>query len=160
MNCACIGILRAERLDDSYRWILRQYQNKVIENTCWFSIELEWHIKSTYTNYEKQQLIEVFGQFPKQEILIFGECDRIFVAAHEIIKHSGGLLSVNLGDERATINSYPGLKTEIWKDEYEYQLNHNPDYYLVDHIFIREYFNKGDEQNFERFKLDPFLPNA
>lgn len=66
---------------------LRQYQNKVIENTYWFSIELEWHMKSKYTDYGKQQLIEVFGQFPKQEILIFGEWDRIFVAAHEIIKH-------------------------------------------------------------------------
>jgi hypothetical protein len=41
MACACIGVYRKERLDESYREILRQYQKYVIEDTCWFSIELE-----------------------------------------------------------------------------------------------------------------------
>jgi len=160
MNCACIGIYRLECLDESYRDILRKYQKHVIEDTCWFSIELEWHMKRTYTAYERQKLTEVFGRFPEQEILIFGECDRIFVAAYEIIKHFGGLLSVNLAGERDTINSYPGIKIEVQKKRYKYPLKHDPDYWLVDHIFIRKYFAKGIEHNFERFKLAPYLPRA
>ena len=67
-------------MDESYRGIFRRYQKYVIEDTCWFSIELEYHMKPTYTEYEKKQLTKVFGCIPGQEILIFGECDRIFVA--------------------------------------------------------------------------------
>ena len=93
MACACIGVYRKERLDESFREILRSYQKYIIEDTCWFSIELEYHMKTTYTDFEKQQLTKVFGCFPEQEILIFGECDRIFVAAYEIIRHFGGLLN-------------------------------------------------------------------
>ena len=160
MNCACIGIYRLERLDESYRDILRKYQKHVIEDTCWFSIELEWHMKRTYTKYEKHLLTEVFGCFPEQEILIFGESDRIFVVAHEIIKHFGGLLRVNLAGERDTINSFPGIKIEIQKKRYKNPLKHEPDYWLVDHIFIRQYFAKSIEHNFDKFKLDKYLPSA
>lgn len=160
MAGACIGILRLEPLDDSYRQILRTYQKYVIQDTCWFSIELEYHMKPKYTKYERQQLKKVFGQFPEQEILIFGECDRIFVAAFEIIKHFGGLLDVSLGDDREWINTFPGIKIEIHKKNYKDPLKHKPNYWLVDHIFIRTYFAKGCEHNFEKFKLDPFLPKA
>jgi hypothetical protein len=160
MNCACIGIYRKDRLDESYREILRRYQKYVIEDSCWFSIELEWHMEHTYTDHERHQLIKVFGCFPEQEILIFGPCDRIFVVAYELIKHLGGLLSVNLADERDTINSYPGIKIAVQKKKYKYPLKHEPDYWLVDHVFIRKYFAKGIEHNFERFKLAPFLPSA
>ena len=159
MNCACISIYRAECLDESYREILRKYQKQVIEDICWFSFELEWHMKRTYSKYEREQLIKVFGSFPQQEILIFGACDRIFVTAYEIIKHLGGLLRVPLATDREKINSYPGIKIEVQKKKYKYPLKHNPDYYLVDHIFIREYFS-GMETNFERFKLAPYLPMA
>lgn len=114
----------------------------------------------SYTKFELEQIKQIFDHAPGQEIQIFGDCNRIFVAAYEIIKHTGGLLRVNLGEARAIINSYPGIKTEIRKRESKYPLNHEPDYYLVDHIFIRKYFAKGNEQNFERFKLDPFLPGA
>lgn len=114
MSCACIGILRTERLDDSYRGMLRHFQKKVIEDTCWFSIELEWHMKSTYTDYEKEQLIGVFGQFPEQEILIFGECDRIFVAAHELIRHFGGMLYINLSTSKSKLDVYPGKKIPVY----------------------------------------------
>jgi hypothetical protein len=157
MACACIGIFRAERLDESYREILRQYQKYVIEDTCWFSIELEWHITPTYTDYERQQLTEVFDRFPEQEILIFGECDRIFVAAYEIIKHFGGLLNVIMCHDRIKVNSFHGRKIEVHKVKHRNPLKHDPDYWLVDHIFIREYFTKGNEYNLERFKLDRFL---
>jgi hypothetical protein len=157
MNCACIGIYRKDRLDESYRSILRNYQQYVIEDSCWFSIELEWHMESTYTDYERRQLTEVFGRFPEQEILIFGECDRIFVAAYEIIKHFGGLLNVNIADDRAKVNSFSGRKIEIHKVIHRNPLKYDPDYWLVDHIFIREYFTKEDENNLERFKLDSFL---
>jgi len=157
MACACIGIFRAERLDESYRQILRRYQQYVIEDTCWFSIELEWHIEPTYTTYERQQLTEVFGRFPEQEILIFGECDRIFVAAYEIIKHFGGLLNVNIGYDRTRVNSFPDRKIEIHKIKHWNPLKHDPDYWLVDHIFISEYFNTINGANYDRFKLDPFL---
>ena len=160
MACACIGVYRAERLDESYRQILRKYQQYVIEDTCWFSIELEWHMKSTYTDYEVKQLAEVFGRFPEQEILIFGECDRIFVAAHELIKHFGGLLDVNISDDRARINLYPGRKFGIHKKKYKNPLKHKPDRWLVDHKFIREYFDEISSNNYEKFKLDPFLPYA
>jgi hypothetical protein len=47
-------------------------------------------MKPTYTDYERKQLTKVFGCFPKQEILIFGEDDRIFVEAYEIINISEG----------------------------------------------------------------------
>lgn len=117
-------------------------------------------MKSTYTDYESQQLIEVFGRFPEQEIFIFGECDRIFVAAHEIIKHFGELLNVNINDDVVGINLYPGSKIGIYKKKHRNPMKHNPDRWLVDHIFIREYFADGIEQNFERFELDPFLPYA
>jgi len=157
MTCACIGMFRVEHLDESYREILRRYQKYVIEDTCWFSIEHEWHIQPTYTDYERWQLTEVFGRFPEQEILIFGECDRIFVAGYEIIKHFGGLLNVNIGHDRAKVNSFPGRKIEIHKTKHRNPLKHDPDYWLVDHIFIREYFTKGIEHNYERFKLDRFL---
>ena len=160
MSYACIGIYRKERLDESYREILRKYQKSVIEDTCWFSIELEWHMKPTYTKYEKFQLTQIFGSFPKQELLIFGECDRIFVAAYEIIKHFGGLLRVNLASDREKINSYPGIKIEVHKEMHKDPLDDEPDYYLVDHIFIRKFFAKGIEHNYERFKLDPFLYSA
>lgn len=160
MACACVGVYRKKPLDDSYRQILWRYQQYVIKDTCWFSIEFEWHMKPTYTKYEIKQLTEVFGRFPEQEILIFGECDRIFVAAHEIIKHFGGLLNVNIEDNRVRVNSFPGRKIEIQKIKYKNPLKHKPDYWLVDHIFIREYFATGIENNFDRFKLDLFLPYA
>jgi hypothetical protein len=105
MSGACIKIFQKERLHESYREIFRRYQKYVIEDTCWFSIELEYHMKPTYTKFEREQLINVFGSFPQQEILIFGECDRIFVAAYEIIKRFGGLLSVRIGSDRIDINS-------------------------------------------------------
>ncbi|MCX6328325.1 MAG: hypothetical protein NTZ85_02265 [Bacteroidia bacterium] len=157
-NCGCIGIYRATRLDESYREILKMYQQIVKEDTCWFSIELEWHLKPTYTNSEKQQLAKVFNQFPEQVIWIFGESDRIFVAAHEIIKHFGGLLQVKTSHNRDYINSYPGVKIEIQKKNYKDPLKYKPDYWLVDHIFIRTYYTSFSK--FTRFKLDSFLPSA
>ena len=157
MTCACIGILRAERLDDSYRWILKQYQKKVIEDICWFSVELEWHMKSTYTDYEKQQLIEVFGQFPEQEIFIFGECDRIFVAAHEIIRHFGGMLYINLAVSKLKMNLYPGKKIPVYIRHHNNTSRHKPDRWLVDHLFIREFLKDSKSDYYEKFKLDPFL---
>lgn len=160
MNCACISIYRKERLDESYREILRQYQKHIIEDTCWFSIELEWHMKPTYTDNENQQLIGVFGSFPKQEIQIFGACDRIFVAAHEIVKHLGGLLRVSLSGDRDKIIANPGIKIPVYKLKDEDSLEDDPDYWLVDHIFIRKYFAKGLEHNFEKFKLAQFMPSA
>ena len=156
-SCACIGVLRADRLDDSYRSILRNYQKLVIEDTCWFSIELEWHMKRTYTKYERKQLTKVFGKFPEQEILIFGECDRIFVVAHEIILHLGGLLYVSLGYNNQMINQCPGTKIPVYEKQSSKQ---KPGRWLVDHIFIRENFSSTSGNNFERFKLDPFLYSA
>jgi hypothetical protein len=94
MDCACIGIYRKERLDEKYREILKMYQLLLEEGATWFSIELEWRMLPSYTRFELEQLKKIFGNSPEQEILIFGDCDRIFVAAHEIIKHLGGLLSV------------------------------------------------------------------
>lgn len=157
MDCACIGILRADRLDEFYRVIFNEYEKAVIEDTCWFSIALEWHMEPTYTDYERQQLIEVFGKFPEQEVLIFGECDRIFVAAHEIIKHFGGMLYVNLGDSRSEINKYPGKKIPVYEKQYRNQSRHQPHRWLVDQVFIREYFKEDNPDNYERFKLDHFL---
>ena len=160
MNCACISVLRKDKLDESYREILKLYQLLVKEDATWFSISLEWHMKPTYTEFERQQLTEVFGSFPQQEILIFGDCDRIFVAAHEIIKHFGGLLKVGLASNRRQMKSYPGIKIEVHKKKHKNPLKHEPDYYLVDHIFFRKYFVKGIEYNFKRFQLDSFLPSA
>jgi len=160
MSCACIGIYRKERLDESYRENLRMCQQFVKEDATWFSIELEWDMKPSYTDYERQQLTDVFGSFPEQEILIFGDCNRIFVAAYEIIKHFGGLLAVPLATNRRKMKSYPGIKIEVHKKKYKNPLKYAPDYYLVDHIFIRKYFAKGIEQNFKRFRLDHFLPSA
>jgi hypothetical protein len=159
MDCACIGIFRKESLDESFSGMLERYQDYV-EDTCWFSIELSWHMKRTYTDNEKEQLTKVFGSFPEQEILIFGECDRIFVAAYEIVKHFGGLLSVSIGDDRKDINSYNGTKIEIHKKKWRNPLRHKPDYWLVDHVFIREYFAKVSGDNFEKFKLELFMPTA
>jgi hypothetical protein len=160
MACACIGIYRREPLDESYQQILNIYQEYVIEDTTWFSIEFEWHMKRDYTDYETQQLTDVFGRFQGQEILIFGECDRIFVVAYEIIKRFGGLLHVNIGANRKEINSHKGIKIEIHKKKWRNPLRHEPNYWLVDHIFIREFFAKVSEENFEKFKLHVFMPNA
>ena len=160
MTCACIGIYRLEPLDESYQQILNIYQEYVIEDTTWFSIEFEWHMKREYTDYETQQLTDVFGRFPGQEILIFGECDRIFVVAYEIIKRFGGLLRVNIGSDRKDINSYKGIKIEIHKKKWRNPLRHEPNYWLVDHIFIREFFAIVSGDNFEKFKLDIFMPYA
>jgi hypothetical protein len=158
MTCACISILRSEELDERNREILERYQDFVIEDTCWFSIELKWHMKPTYTEYEKEQFIEVFGGFPVQEILIFGECDRIFVAAYEIIKHFGGLLRINIGDNRNHINTHNGIKIEVHKKKWRNPLIHRPDYWLVDHIFIRNFFSNISGENFKKFKLDVLIP--
>jgi hypothetical protein len=158
MTCACIGIYRQDPLDESYQQILNIYQEYVIEDTTWFSIEFEWHMKREYTDYETQQLTDVFGRFPGQEILIFGECDRIFVAAYEIIKRFGGLLHVNIGADRKDINSHKGMKIEVHKKKWRNPLIHRPDYWLVDHIFIREFFARVSGDNFEKFKLDVFMP--
>ena len=160
MAGACIGVYRKERLDESYREILRLYQKFVKKDTCWFSIELEYHMTPTYTNYEKQQLTSVFGRFPEQVIWIFGEEDRIFVAAYEIIKHFGGLLSINIGDDRIRINSYDGIKIEVHEIKHRNPLRYRPSYWLVDHIFIKEFFATVSRDNFDRFKLGPFIPRA
>jgi hypothetical protein len=160
MDGACIKVYRANRLDESYREILRNYQKYVIEDTRWFSIELESRLKFPYIDFEKEQLTKVFGCSPEQEILIFGECDRIFVAAYEIVKHFGGLLSVNIGSTRKHINSHKGIKIEIHKKKWRNPLIHRPNYWLVDHLFIRVFFAKIDGDNFEKFKLDLFLPYA
>ena len=154
MHCACIIIYRSGFLDESVREILRIYQEYVIEDTCWFTIETEWHMRPTYTDYEKQQLTEVFGCFPVQDICIFGESDRIFVAAYEIIKRFGGLLNVDIGADRKDINSHNGIKIEIHKKKWKNPVKHEPDYWLVDHNFIREFFAKVSGENFEKFKLD------
>ena len=154
MTCACIGIYRQEPMDESYQEILNIYQEYVIEDTTWFSIEFEWHMKREYTDYETQQLTDVFGRFPGQEILIFGECDRIFVVAYEIIKRFGGLLRVNIGASRKEIKSHDGIKIEIHKKKWRNPLRHRPDYWLVDHLFIREFFAKVSGDNFEKFKLE------
>jgi hypothetical protein len=159
MNGACLGIYRKERLDESFREVFRKYQKHIIEDTCWFSIELEYHLKPTYTKFETKKLTDVFGCFPEQVIWIFGESDRIFVASHEIIKHFGGLLGVPLAPDRDKINSCTGLTIPIQKKRYKYPGKHNVDYWLVDHIFIRNYF-EGLEDKFDRFKLAPFLPVA
>lgn len=160
MGGACIGVYRKVRLDESFREVLRKYQKYVIEDTCWFSIELEYHMKPDYTVNETKQLTKVFGSFPEQEILIFGECDRIFVAAYEIIKHFGGLLNVNVSSNRSEVNLYNGIKIEIHKKKYINLSRVEPDYWLVDQIFIKEYFADVSGNNFERFKLDPFLPRT
>jgi hypothetical protein len=160
MACGCIGVYRKERLDESFREILRRYQKYVIEDTCWFSIEPEWHMIPTYTDYEMKQLTEVFGRFPEQVIWIFGEGDRIYVAAYEIIKHFGGLMSINIGGNRKDIDSHKGIKIEIHKKKWRNPLRHEPDYWLVDHLFIREYFAKASGDNFEKFKLEVFMPYA
>jgi hypothetical protein len=89
--------------------------------------------------------------------LIFGECDRIFVAAYEIIVHFGGLLNVNLGGKREEINQHPGRKIGIYKIKHKNPLKHKPAYWLVDQFFIMDTFAKGNEYNFEKFKLDIFL---
>jgi hypothetical protein len=160
MTCACIGIYRQEPLDEAYQEILNIYQEYIIEDTTWFSIEFEWHMKREYTDYETQQLADVFGRFPGQEILIFGECDRIFVVAYEIIKRFGGLLHVNIGANRKDINSHKGIKIEVHKKKWRNPLRHRPNYWLVDHIFIREFFAIVSGDNFEKFKLDVFMPYA
>ena len=147
-----------ERLDDSAREILKIYEKYVIEDTPFFLIALEWYMKPDYTEYERQQLTKVFGQFPEQVIWIFGECDRIFVAAYEIIVHFGGLLNVNLGGKREEINSHLGRKIGIHKIKHENPLTHKPAYWLVDQYFMLDTFVKGNERNFEKFKLDIFLP--
>jgi hypothetical protein len=90
-------------------------------------------------------------------IWIFGECDRIFVAAYEIIVHFGGLLNVNLGGKREEINLHPGRKIGIHKIKHKNPMKHEPAYWLVDQYFIMDTFAKGNEYNFERFKLDRFL---
>ena len=160
MDCACIIIYIAGFLDESVKEILRIYQEYVIEDTCWFSIEPDWHMRPTFTDYEKQQLTEVFGCFPVQDICIFGECDRIFVAAYEIIVHFGGLLNVNIGGTRKEINQHPGRKIGILKIKHKNPMKYEPAYWLVDQYFIMDTFAKGNENNFEKFKLDPFLPSA
>jgi hypothetical protein len=160
MEGACIGVYMKERLGDSSRAILKIYERYVIEDTPLFLIEPEWHQIPTYTDYERQQLIEVFGKFPEQVIWIFGECDRIFVAAYEIIIHFGGLLDVNLGGKREEINQHPGRKIGIHKIKHKNPMKHNPAYWLVDQFFIMDTFAKGNEYNFEKFKLDLFLPSA
>jgi hypothetical protein len=157
MEGACIGVYMKERLDDSSREILKIYQKYVIEDTPLFLIAPEWHMTPTYTEYERLQLIEVFGKFPEQVIWIFGECYRIFVAAYEIIVHFGGLLNVNLGGKREEINQHPGRKIGIHKIKHKNPLKHKPNYWLVDQFFIMDTFAKGNEHNFEKFKLDPFL---
>jgi hypothetical protein len=52
------------------------------------------------------------------------------------------------------------FKIEIHKKKWRNPLRHRPDYWLVDHIFIREYFAKASGDNFEKFKLELFLPYA
>ena len=160
MCCGCIGVYRKERLDESFREILRRYQKYVIEDTCWFSIELEYHMKPTYTDFERQQLTEVFGCFPEQVIWIFGEGDRIYVAAYEIIRHFGGLLKVNFNADRNDIHSCKGFKIEIYKKQWRNPLRHDPDYLLVDQHFIKDYYAIVSGDNFQKFKLDVFMPYA
>ena len=160
MEGACIGVYMKERLDDSSREILKIYERYVIEDTPLFLIAPEWHQIPTYTEYERQQLTEVFGQFPEQVIWIFGESDRIFVAAYEIIIHFGGLLDVNLSGDRKEINQHPGRKIGIHKIKHKNPSKHKPAYWLVDQFFIMDTFAKGNEYNFEKFKLDLFLPSA
>jgi hypothetical protein len=160
MDCANICVYRKECLDKVNSDILKMYQLHILKDATWFSIALDYHMKPTYTHHERKLINQVFGTFPKQTIEIFGDCDKIFVAAHEIIKHLGGLLRVNLGDDRERINSFPGTKIEVQKRKYKYPFKHEPDYYLVDHIFIKKYFAKGIENNFNKFQLEPFLPSA
>lgn len=160
MACACIGVYRAEKLDDSFRQIIWNYQQYVIEDTCWFSIEFEWHMQPTYTDYEKEQLITVFGKFPEQVIWIFGEEDRVFVAAYELISHFGGLLDVNIGCKLSVVNKYPGIKIPFYKMKYNNPLKHKPGRWLVDQKFIWYFFGGDSNKNYEKFKLDAFMPSA
>jgi hypothetical protein len=89
--------------------------------------------------------------------LIFGEDDRIFVAAYEIIKHFGRLLGINIVGNRLSVNSFNGSEIEVYKKKHRNPLRHDPAYFLVDNIFIREFFAKVSFDNFEKFKLDRFL---
>ena len=49
------------------------------------------------------------------------------------------------------------MKIQVYKKKYCDISKHKPDNWLVDHIFIREYFGSMSGDNFERFKLDSFL---
>jgi hypothetical protein len=114
MDCTCIAIYRKERLDESFRDVFRRYQKHVVEDSPWFSIELEFRLKPTFTKFETKQLTAVFGCFPEQIINVFGEWDRIIVASHEIIKHTGGLLQVS-PFERDVVDPLPSVKIPIQK---------------------------------------------
>jgi hypothetical protein len=69
-------------------------------------------------------------------------------------------LSVNIGADRNDINSHKGIKIEIHKKKWKNLSRHEPDYWLVDHIFIREFFAGISGNNFEKFKLEVFMPYA
>jgi len=79
MSCACIAIYRKYRLDQSYREILKMYKVFVNEGASWFLIEPKWHVFTSYTRFELEQLKQIFGHSPEQEIQIFGDCDRITI---------------------------------------------------------------------------------
>jgi len=108
----------------------------------------------TSTDFERKQLVEVFGSYPKQLILIIGRKDLIYVSVYEIIKHFGDLLQVYTSNLRAKIKSFNGIEIEISKVQYRKSSSPRPSYFLVDYIFIRESFDKISYGNFEKFKLD------
>ena len=98
-------------------------------------------MKHEYTDNKRRQLTQISGQSSAQEILIFGECDHIFVVTYEIIKYFGGLLHVNIDSNSKEINSHKGYRIEVHKKKWRNPLRHEPNYWLVDHLFIREFFS-------------------
>jgi hypothetical protein len=67
------------------------------------------------------------------------------------------MLYINLAVSKSKMNLYPGKKMPVYKKHHTNPLRHKPDKWLVDHLFIREYFKGGKTGNYEKFKLDPFL---
>jgi hypothetical protein len=49
---------------------------------------------------------------------------------------------------------------EVHKKKRKNLSRYKPDYWLVDHIFIKEFFADISGDNFEKFKLEVFMPYA
>lgn len=116
-----------------------EYLNKVA-----VSFIIRFMQPKTETKEVERQIIKAIGYIPKQEIVICGFTDVIFVSAYEIMMKFGSYLRVGVTKEMI-----PKTKGKAYQIKYYDKIGTSkiPRYYhLLDCEFVKDYFAVGRDR--------------
>ncbi len=139
MDGGCLSIWRKNPLSISEKNRLKKYAAGINRRSTSFSIQIE-EPEPIKPNI-KEQVINVFGGLPEEEITICGLADFLFMAAEEILKNFGGYLQIGIGETREAVLAIEGEVIELFERIKTSPPHENPGLLLVDYLFVSNYFN-------------------